>query len=81
MKTTINPDTLYKSVEMGFSQAVKSKGAVTIHCAWQVAWDKDCNLVGAGDVGKQAQQALANLKVVLNAAGAEVSDVVRIIKP
>ena len=78
MKTTINPDTLYKSLEMGFSQAVKSKGAVTIHCAGQVAWDKDCNLVGDGDVGKQAQQALANLKVVLNAAGAEVSDVVRL---
>jgi len=78
MKTKINPDDLYNTVEMGFSQAVKSEGRVTIHCAGQVAWDKDSNLVGSGDVGIQAQQVLANIKVVLNAAGAEVRDVVRL---
>lgn len=77
-KETINPEALYESVQMGFSHAVKSDGQVTIHCSGQVAWDKDHNLVGAGDVGEQARQALANLKVVLEAAGAQVSDVVRL---
>ena len=77
-KETINPEALYGSVQMGFSHAVKSDGQVTIHCSGQVAWDKDHNLVGAGDVGEQARQALANLKVVLEAAGAQVSDVVRL---
>ena len=77
-KETINPEVLYGSVEYGFSHAVKSDGRVTIHCSGQVAWDKDYNVVGAGDVGAQARQALANLKVVLAAAGAQVTDIVRL---
>lgn len=75
---TINPVALYNSVEMGFSHAVKSEGKVTIHCSGQVAWDKDANIVGAGDVGAQAKQALVNLKEVLASSGAQVSDVVRL---
>ncbi len=77
-KEAINPEALYGSIEYGFSHAVRSDGKVTVHCSGQVAWDKDHNVVGAGDVGVQAQQALANLKVVLEAAGAQVSDVVRL---
>ncbi len=74
----INPDGLYGSIDYGFSHAVKSDCKVTIHCSGQVAWDKEYNVVGAGDVGAQARQALANLKLVLAAAGADVSDIVRI---
>ena len=62
----------------GFSHATKSAGGTTIHCAGQVAWDKDYKVVGAGDVGAQARQALKNLKEVLAAAGATTADVVRI---
>jgi len=72
----INPETLYPSVPMGYSHAVKSDGAVTIHCSGQIAWDKNNKLVGEGDVGLQAKQVLANLKSVLHEAGAQVSDVV-----
>ncbi len=75
---TINPAALYNSVELGFSQAVQSQGQTTLHCSGQVAWDKDCNVIGEGDIGKQAQQALKNLKAVLTEAGAGVSDVVRL---
>ena len=39
-----------------------------IGLAGQVAWDKDRNLIGAGDVVAQARQALDNLKQVLAAA-------------
>ncbi len=77
-RETINPESLYGSVEYGFSHAVKSDGNTTIHCAGQVAWDKEYNLVGAGDVAAQARQALANLKAVLEAAGAGVENVVRL---
>jgi len=77
-RKTINPDSLYGSVQYGFSHATKSAGATTIHCAGQVAWDKDYKVVGAGDVGAQARQALKNLKEVLAAAGATTADVVRI---
>jgi len=74
----MNPSTLYGSVELGFSHAVKSDRKVTVHCSGQVAWDKDRNTVGDGDIGVQARQALANLKVVLAESGAQVSDVVRL---
>lgn len=78
MKQTINPASMYASIELGFSHAVKSDGKTSIHCSGQVAWDKDMNIVGAGDVGAQARQALANLKVVLADAGADVSNIVRL---
>ena len=76
-REAINPDALYGSVQYGFSHAVRSRGTITIHCAGQVAWDKDYNVVGRGDIGAQARQALANLKTVLAEAGAGVADVVR----
>ncbi|MGB0866606.1 MAG: RidA family protein [Granulosicoccaceae bacterium] len=73
----INPASLYPSLQMGFSQAVKSEGKVTVHISGQVAWDKDSQLVGGDDVGAQAKQALANLKIALKESGAQVSDLVR----
>ncbi len=73
----INPDSLYGSVQYGFSHAVRARRGTTVHCAGQVAWDKDYNVVGGGDVGAQARQALHNLKQVLAEAGASVADVVR----
>ncbi len=72
-KQIINPDTVYESTQYGFSHAVKSDGVTTIHCAGQVAWDKDYNLVGGDDIAAQARHALANVKRVLEAAGAPQS--------
>lgn len=76
-REAINPKTMYGSVQYGFSHAVKTTGEVTLHCAGQVAWDKDYNLVAPGDIAAQARQALNNLKEVLAAAGASVVDVAR----
>lgn len=74
----VNPSELCDSISYGFSHAIKSTGGTTIHCAGQVAWDKDYNLIGEGDVVAQARQALSNLKQVLAAAGGSVADVVRL---
>lgn len=74
----INPTDMYDSVSYGFSHAVKSDGGTLVHCAGQVAWDDDGNLVGEGDLAAQAVQAFANLERVLAAAGATPADVVRI---
>lgn len=76
-RETINPDSMYNSVQYGFSQAVKSIGSTTIYCAGQVAWDKDLNIVGGSDIGDQARQALKNVETVLAEAGAGISDIVR----
>lgn len=77
-RNVINPTSLYESTAYGFSHAVAASGATIVHCAGQVAWDKDYNLVGGDDLGAQARQALANLKTVLTAAGAGVEDIVRL---
>nr|WP_181728458.1 RidA family protein [Vibrio vulnificus]ARJ33729.1 enamine deaminase RidA [Vibrio vulnificus] len=77
-KETINPEVLYGSTQFGFSHAVKSARRTTIHCAGQVAWDKEYNVVGGNDIGAQTRQALANLKTVLAASGAGIEDIVRL---
>ena len=74
----INPAGLYNAVGYGFSHAALQDGGRTLHLAGQVAWDKDCNVVGGGDLAAQTRQALANLKAVLAEAGATPADVVRL---
>jgi len=76
-RETINPNSMYDSLQYGFSHATRSLGRTNIHCAGQVAWDENGNLVGAGDLAKQAQQVFINLKTVLREAGATPADVVR----
>ena len=78
MTTRLNPASLYDSVKFGFSHATIQEPGRTLHLAGQVAWDAAGDLVGPGDLGAQTAQALANLKLVLEAAGAGPSDVVRL---
>jgi len=75
--TRLNPHTLYNSLNYGFSHAAIQTGTRTLHMAGQVGWDKDGNLPGQ-DLAAQTRQALANIKAVLEAAGATPADVVRL---
>ncbi len=77
-RLVINPESMYKTVPFGFSHAVSQSSGRTLHLAGQVAWDRDCNLVGGADVIAQTRQVLANLKEVLAAAGATPANVVRL---
>lgn len=76
--TRVNPDSMYNSLEFGFSHASVSEGSRLLHLAGQVAWDKDRNLVGGDDLAAQARQCFANLKEVLASQGATPADLVRI---
>jgi enamine deaminase RidA (YjgF/YER057c/UK114 family) len=76
-REAVNPESVYPSAQYGFSHAIRATGGTLIHCAGQVGWDKNCKVVGMGDVGAQARQALNNLKEVLAAAGASPANVVR----
>ncbi|MDH7640033.1 RidA family protein [Sphingomonas oryzagri] len=78
MVTRINPAGLYDALGYGFSHATRQEAGATLHLAGQVAWDKDCNVVGAGDLAAQTRQALANLKAVLAEAGCGPADIVRL---
>jgi reactive intermediate/imine deaminase len=71
-----NPPTLSKPT--GYTHIVEVTGPVkTIYIAGQIAFDKDGNIVGAGDMKAQAEQVFKNLEAALAAAGAKFSDVVK----
>lgn len=74
----INPAALYDALGYGFSHAALQDGGRTLHLAGQVAWDKDCNVVGGDDLAAQTRQALANLGAVLAEVGATPADIVRL---
>ena len=76
-RETINPAAMYDSLQYGFSHATKTQGETVIHCAGQLAWDKNGKLVGENDLAKQTEQVFKNLHTVLQAAGATPADVVR----
>jgi enamine deaminase RidA (YjgF/YER057c/UK114 family) len=76
--TRINPATLYNSVKYGFSHATLQENGRTLHLAGQVALDPTGAPVGGTDLGAQTRQALANLRAVLAAVGAEPADIVRL---
>src|SRR3954453_1710890 len=72
----VNPPTLSKPT--GYTHIVEVTGpAKTIYISGQIAYDKDGNVVGGGDMKAQAEQVFKNLEIALNAAGAKFSDVVK----
>ena len=76
-REVINPQTLHESTRFGFSHVVVSRSPRQIHCAGQVAWDRNLSLVGRGDLATQIEQALENTRLALASAGAGPQDVVR----
>lgn len=77
-KEHINPNTLFPSLPIGFSQVVTSRGGKTIYISGQTAWDAEKRIVGGMNLGEQAKQALRNLRSAVEAAGGTMADIVRI---
>ena len=73
--TPVNPPRLFRSLDHGFSQGVVVSGARTLYLSGQVAWDAQKRLVGGADLDAQARHAFANLRTVVEAAGATLADV------
>jgi enamine deaminase RidA (YjgF/YER057c/UK114 family) len=72
----LNPSGLMKPA--GFSHAWQASGGRTIYIAGQVAKDREGRVIGKGDVVAQFRQVCDNLKVVLTAAGGQLTDVVKL---
>jgi 2-iminobutanoate/2-iminopropanoate deaminase len=71
-----NPPTLSKPT--GYTHIVEVTGSgKTIYISGQIAFDRDGQLVGAGNMKAQAEQVFKNLQAALEAAGAKFSDVVK----
>jgi enamine deaminase RidA (YjgF/YER057c/UK114 family) len=65
--------------QLGFVQANEVSGSQrTIFLAGQTSVDAEGRPLHAGDMRAQIEQAMDNLETVLRAAGAELSDVVRL---
>ena len=71
----INPSELHPAP--GFSHIAVASGTKVIHFAGQVALAPDFALVGGDDLYEQTRAAMQNVKVALDAAGADWGDVVR----
>lgn len=61
-----------------FSQVVVATGKRTVYTAGQVSIDERGELVGGGDLAAQTTQAMRNVGLALEAAGAGYADVVKI---
>ena len=72
----INPPTLMKPA--GFSHAFEVRSGRVLVIAGQVAKDAAGQVVGKDDLVAQFRQVCVNLKAVVNAAGGELTDVVKL---
>ncbi len=72
----LNPETLFPSLPIGFSQIVVAQGGKTVYLSGQTAWDVNKQIVGGNDLGEQTRQALRNVQLGVEAAGGTAADVV-----
>jgi 2-iminobutanoate/2-iminopropanoate deaminase len=61
-----------------YRMATRMEGGRLVYISGQVAWDAAGNIVGKGDVAAQARQVFQNLRQVLQAAGGDMQDVMKI---
>lgn len=71
-----NPVTLAKP--QGFAHLSIAEGSKIVHIAGQTARDADGNLVGAGDLAAQCEQAYANVHAAVTAAGGTFDDIAKL---
>ena len=75
-KEYINPNSLFSSLPLGFSQVVIDTGRKMVFISGQTAWDPRKNIVGGDSVLEQARQAFRNLEKAMDAAGGTLKDIV-----
>ncbi len=75
-KEYTNPDSLFRSLEYGFSQIVAATGGKTVHISGQTAWNTQRQIIGGTDLAQQARQALRNVQAAVEAIGGTLADVV-----
>lgn len=61
-----------------YKMGTRLEGGRLLYISGQVAWDTSGNIVGKGDVRAQARQTFANLRGVLQAAGADFDNLMKI---
>ena len=77
-RQSFQPADLFPSADYGFAQVVSAEGKKVIFCAGQTSWDKDNNLIGEGDLGKQMEKTIENIGTALAEVGGTLKDVCRL---
>ena len=77
--TPSNPPKLGKIHRPYYSSAVRATAGSLLFISGQVGWDKNHKVIGVGDVKKQTDQLLKNMKVILDEHGATFDDIVKIV--
>jgi enamine deaminase RidA (YjgF/YER057c/UK114 family) len=75
-KTIINPPTL--APPRGFNHGILTSGGRLLFLAGQDASDAEGRIVAPGDLLAQFEQALRNLRAVVEAAGGTMQDIVKL---
>ena len=75
-KQYINPETLYKTQQYGFSQIVVSNPGKLVTLSGMVGWNAQQEIVGEGDLREQTWQSFRNVAAGMQAAGGTLADVV-----
>jgi 2-iminobutanoate/2-iminopropanoate deaminase len=61
-----------------YKMATRQEGGQLLYISGQVARDTDGNVIGTGDMRTQARQVFQNLRQVLQAAGGDLSNLMKI---
>src|SRR5262245_2515900 len=61
-----------------YKMATRMEGGRLLYVSGQVAWDASGAIVGKGDARAQARQVLQNMRAVLQAAGGDLSNLMKI---
>lgn len=73
----VQPDRLHDTQKVGYGHGILATGRL-LFVSGQVALDGQARLVGPGDIEAQTAQAFENLGAVLEEAGADFRDLVRL---
>ena len=61
-----------------YKMATRLEGGRLLYISGQVAWDANGTVVGKGDIGAQARQVFQNLRRVLQVAGGDLGNLLKI---
>ncbi len=75
-KQTLNPTTIYPTLEYGFSQMSVVEPGKTVYISGQVGWTPDKEIVGAGDLRAQTWQTFKNIETALAEVGGTLGNIV-----
>ncbi len=75
-KQIVNPTTLARP--SGYSHGIVTRGGRLLFLAGQPGLDANGQVIASGDIAAQFAQAVANLKTVVQAAGGQLTDIVKL---